>query len=177
MANDEEQPEQPEVVEKSPKRTVGILVITVLVLGAAVAGTLLGPHLIPHSAAATSESALATADGGAAAQASEGAEAEPNNPQAFAPIVVDVKSKRGEMHHMRVGLTVELGDKVSKEEYERFQPRGREAAIAYLRSRPFEDLTEPTEFENITKQLNEKVVHALGEKRCTRVVVTDYVAQ
>jgi flagellar basal body-associated protein FliL len=81
------------------------------------------------------------------------------------------------MHHMRVGVTVELGEKVTKEEFERFQPRGRETAIAYLRSKSFEELTEPSEFENVTKQLNERVIHAMGERRCSRVVITDFVAQ
>ena len=176
MANEDEIPEQP-IVEKSPKRIVGILVNTTLVLGAAVTGTLLGPHLLPHSTASAGDVASALSDAGKPAEASESTESEPSNPQVFSPIVVDIKSKHGEMHHMRVGITVELGEKVSKEEFERFQPRGREAAIGYLRSRPFEELTEPTEFESITKQLNEKIIHAMGEKRCNRVVVTDYVAQ
>jgi flagellar basal body-associated protein FliL len=171
---EEEVREQPKV-EKSPKRMVGLLVITVLVLGAAVTGTLLGPRLLTRSAAAT-ESSSVIADGGTP-ETGEASESEPSNPQAFGPIVVDVKNKRGEMHHMRVGITVELGEKVSKEEFERFQPRGRESAISYLRSKTFEELTEPTEFESITKQLNERVIHAMGERRCSRVVVTDYVAQ
>ncbi len=177
MANDEEEVAEQPKVEKSPRRMVVILVISILVLGAAVAGTLLGPHLIPHAIAGAGDPASALTDGGKPAEAAENAESEPNNPQAFAPIVVDVKSKRGEMHHMRIGITVELGEKVSKEEFERFQPRGREMAIAYLRAKSFEDLTEPSEFENITKQLNEKVTHAMGERRCSRVVITDYVAQ
>lgn len=171
---DEEVPEQPKV-EKSPRRTMGLLVITVLVVGAAVTGTLLGPRLLPHSAAA-SESTAVLVDGGTT-ETGETTDSEPTNPQAFAPIVVDVKNKRGEMHHMRVGITAELGEKVTKEEFERFQPRGREAAISYLRSKSFEELTEPSEFESITKQLNERVIHTLGERRCSRVVVTDYVAQ
>ena len=174
MENDDEVPEQP-TVEKSPRRRTGLLVISVLVLGAAVAGTLLGPKLFARSAAST-ESTGILADGGTL-ETSEGSESEPSNPQAFAPIVVDVKNRRGEMHHMRVGITVELGEKVTKEEFERFQPRAREATIGFLRSKTFDELTEPSEFENITKQLNERVIHAMGERRCNRVVITDYVAQ
>lgn len=176
MEADEEEviPKQP-TVEKSPKRMIGILVIAVLVLGAAVTGTLLGPRLLPRS---TGPQASATAADSASSDTGEAAnEPEPSNPQAFAPIVVDVKNKKGEMHHMRVGITAELSDKVTKEEFERFQPRGREAAISYLRSKTFDELTEPVEFENVTKQLNERVIHAIGERRCNRVVVTDYVAQ
>ena len=172
MANDEE-PEQPKV-EKSPKRLVGILVISVLSASAAVAGTLFGSRLIAHRAAAA-EMNNDTSDAGK--ENTEASEAEPNNPQAFAPIVVDVKNKRGEMHHMRVGITIELTDKATKEEFERYQPRGREAAIGYLRSKTFDELTESTEFENIAKQLNETITRAMGERRCNRVVVTDYVAQ
>jgi flagellar basal body-associated protein FliL len=174
MEADEEEglPKQP-TVEKSPKRMIGLLVISVLVLGAAVTGTFLGPRLLPHPGAASpSASAEATADTGEAAN-----EAEPSNPQPFAAIVVDVRNKKGDMHHMRVGLTAELTDKVTKEEFERFQPRGREAAISFLRSKTFDELTEPAEFESITKQLSERMIHAIGEKRCNRVVVTDYVAQ
>jgi len=174
MENDDEVPEQP-TVEKSPRRRTGLLVISVLVLGAAVAGTLLGPRLFAHSAASTESTAI-LADGGTP-ETGEGNDSEPSNPQAFAPIVVDVKNQRGEMHHMRVGITVELGEKVTKEEFERFQPRGRETTIAFLRSKSFEELTEPSEFENVTKQLNERVIHAMGERRCSRVVITDFVAQ
>lgn len=172
--DDDEVPEQPPV-EKSPKRRTGLLVISVLVLGAAVAGTLLGPRLFGHGAAAADSSAI-LGDAGTP-ETGEGSESEPTNPQGFAPIVVDVKNRRGEMHHMRVGITVELGEKVTKEEFERFQPRGRETAIAYLRSKSFEELTEPSEFDTVAKQLNERVIHAMGERRCSRVVITDFVAQ
>jgi flagellar basal body-associated protein FliL len=175
MENDEE-PAQP-VVEKSPKRLLGILVISVLVAGAAVTGTLFGPRLLVHRAAAAVDQNIESGDAGKGGENSEGLEAEPNNPQAFAPIVVDVKSKRGEMHHMRVGITVELTDKTTKEEFERYQPRGREAAIGYLRSKSFDELTEPTEFENVAKQLNESIIRAMGDRRVSRVVLTDFVAQ
>jgi flagellar basal body-associated protein FliL len=173
MATDEE-PVQPKV-EKSPKRLLGSLVISVLIAGAAVTGTLFGPRLLaPRPAAATETSD--NPDSGKS-EGAEGLESEPTNPQGFAPIVVDVKNKRGEMHHMRVGISVELSEKVTKEEFERYQPRGREAAIGYLRSKNFDELTESTEFENVSRQLNEVMIRAMGEKRCTRVVITDYVAQ
>jgi flagellar basal body-associated protein FliL len=175
MANDEE-PEQPKKVEKSPKRLVGILVISALSASAAVAGTLFGPRLLAHRAAAA-EAASDNSDAGKGGEGAEGSESEPNNPQAFAPIVVDVKNKRGEMHHMRVGIAIELTDKATKEEFERYQPRGREAAIGYLRSKTFDELTEASEFENIAKQLNETITRAMGERRCNRVVITDFVAQ
>jgi flagellar basal body-associated protein FliL len=175
MANDEE-PEQPKV-EKSPKRLLRILVTSVLIGGAAVTGMLFGPRLLAHRTTASNDQNSENGDAGKGGESAEGAEVEPNNPQAFAPIVVDVKNKRGEMHHMRVGITVELTDKSTKEEFERYQPRGREAAIGYLRSKTFDELTEATEFENIAKQLNEAVTRAMGERRCNRVVVTDFVAQ
>jgi len=167
----EEEPVQPKV-EKSPKRLLGILVISVLIAGAAVTGTLFGPRLLAPHAAAAAENTAESSDAGV-----EGLESEPMNPQAFAPIVVDVKNKRGEMHHMRVGITIELGEKTTKEEFERYQPRGREAAIGYLRSKSFDELTESSEFENVSKQLNEAIIRAMGERRCARVVVTDFVAQ
>lgn len=175
MENDEV-PEQPKV-EKSPKRLLGILVISVLVAGAAVTGTLFGPRLLAHRPAAAVNQNNESGDAGKGAENSEGSEAEPNNPQAFAPIVVDVKNKRGELHHMRVGITVELTDKATKEEFERYQPRGREAAIGYLRSKSFDELTESTEFENVAKQLNDAIIRAMGDRHVARVVLTDFVAQ
>jgi flagellar basal body-associated protein FliL len=174
---DEETPEQPPV-EQPRKRTAVVLVITALFAGAAVAGTMLGPSFVSRMFAPSANRGSALHDAGQSGDlGAEHGEAEPLNPQAFAPIVVDVRNKRGEMHHMRIGITVELGEKVSKDEFERYQPRGREAAIAFLRSKTYEELTESTAFESVTKELNQRITLAMGERRCHRVVISDYVAQ
>ena len=78
---------------------------------------------------------------------------------------------------MKVGITVELPEKFTKEEFEKFSPRGREAAIAYLRSKDFDDLTDPKSFELVHKELSVAVIKAMGKKHVYRVVITDYVAQ
>jgi flagellar basal body-associated protein FliL len=168
--NSEEQP----VVEKPrKKRLLGVLVTSVLIAGAGVAGTVLGPRLLAsRTDTADAESDVDGTDAGVLEE-----EDKPPNPMAFQPLIVDVRDKKSLPHHMKVGLTVEVKDGIKKEEFERLQPRGREAAISFLRARTFEELTEPMQFESITKELNERVIKAMGEKHTTRVVITDYVAQ
>jgi len=147
--------EQP-VVEKSRKRLLGVLATLVLVAGAGVVGTILGPRLLGQGA--TEEEPEPSAQ----PTDKEGAEAEGEkapNPMAFQPIIVELK------------------DGIGKEEFERLMPRGREAAIGYLRGKFFDELTDPTQFEVITKELNERITKAMGEKNAKRIVITDFVAQ
>lgn len=163
--------EQP-VVEKPPKkRLLGVLVTSVLIVGAGVAGTVLGPRLLASRAEAAEGSAE-----GSEAEAEE-TEEHPPNPMAFQPLIVDVRDKKSLPHHMKVGLTVEVREGLKKDEFEKLQPRGREAAILYLRAKSFEELTEPSQFETITKDLNDRVIKAMGAKDTTRVIITDFVAQ
>jgi flagellar basal body-associated protein FliL len=165
--------EQP-VVEKSRKRLLGVLVTSVLIAGAGVAGTVLGPRLLgqggdeaePEASAEPAEPEQPEAEGDKAP-----------NPMAFQPIIVDVRDKQMQPHHMKVGITVELRDGGTKEEFERLMPRGREAAISYLRGKSFDDLTAPDQFDVTAKELNERVTKAMGEKFAKRIVITDFVAQ
>lgn len=165
--------EQPVVEKPRKKRLLGVLVTSVLIVGAGVAGTILGPRLLASRAEA------ADLDPGAEAEDSDAeyADEKPPNPMAFQPIIVDVRDKKSNPHHMKVGLTVELKEGVKKEEFDKLQPRGREAAILYLRAKTFEDLTEPSQFEAITKELNERIIKAMGAKHTIRVIITDFVAQ
>jgi len=165
--------EQPVVEKPRSKRLLGVLVTSVLIVGAGVAGTILGPRLLASRAeAADLERAADASD-----SESEEAEEKPPNPMAFQPIIVDVRDKKSNPHHMKVGLTVELKEGVKKEEFEKLQPRGREAAILYLRAKSFEDLTEPSQFEVITKELNDRIIKAMGVRHTIRVIITDFVAQ
>jgi flagellar basal body-associated protein FliL len=165
--------EQPVVEKPRKKRLLGVLVTSVLIVGAGVAGTILGPRLLANQADA------AEADAGDEDNEAEHAEDEdkPPNPMTFQALIVDVRDQKGHPHHMKVGLTAELKDQVKKEEFEKLQPRGREAAISYLRSKTFDELTEPSQFEILTKELNERIVKAMGAKHVNRVIITDYVAQ
>ena len=166
--------EQPVVEKKSRKRLLGVLVTSVLIVGAGVTGTILGPHLLGQRGETAEPESSAEA---AASEASEGEPEAPTNPMAFQPIIVDVHDKQSQPHHMKVGITVELADGVTKEEFERLTPRGREATIGYLRSKSFDELTDPTQFTVVTKELYERIAKALGEKHVKRVVITDFVAQ
>lgn len=164
--------EQPVVEKSHKKRLLGVLVTSVLIVGAGVAGTVLGPRLMANRGDA------ADTEGSSEGSEEENAEDEkPPNPMAFQPLIVDVRDKKALPHHMKVGLTVELKDGVKKEDFEKLQPRGREAAILYLRAKTFEELTEPAQFELITKELNERIIKAMGEKHTIRVIITDFVAQ
>ncbi|MGC4064328.1 MAG: flagellar basal body-associated FliL family protein [Polyangiaceae bacterium] len=164
--------EQP-VVEKSRKRLLGVLVTSVLIVGAGVAGTVLGPRLLGHHG----DEADAEPSAEAQEETPEAESDKPPNPMAFQPIIVDVRDCQAQMHHMKIGVTVELKDGITKEEFERLMPRGRESAISYLRAKTFDELTDPAQFELITKELNERIVKAMGERHVQRIVITDFVAQ
>jgi flagellar basal body-associated protein FliL len=76
-----------------------------------------------------------------------------------------------------VGIAIELANKKTEAEMKNYLPRGREAAIAYLRSREWDEITSSKLFETIKKDLSEQVIQAMGKERVTRVLVTDFVAQ
>jgi flagellar basal body-associated protein FliL len=163
----------PPVASKSRKKQLlGIVITLVLVIAAGVAGTLFGPRVFPgHGETSDSD------ESAEAAKEPEAAEDSPLNPFTFQPLIVDVKDKKGQFHHIKVGLSVEASIKVKKEEFDRLSPRGREATIGYLRAKTFEELTEAAQFESIMRDLNERVIKAMGEKNVRRVVITDFVAQ
>ncbi len=179
MAKPDNRDEDEEVVPvaadkpKSKKRWIGILATLVLMIGTGVVGTVQGPKMMARYEHYKAARAKAQKN----RPPPDAAEAFPENPKAFQPIIVDVRDQESETRHMKVGLTVELQSTVTKEQFEKLTPRGREAAIAYLRTRRFEELTEPSQFAHITRGLSEQVVKAMGKKYAHRVVITDYVAQ
>jgi hypothetical protein len=74
-------------------------------------------------------------------------------------------------------LSVELADEVTVEQFELFAPRGRAAAIGYLRSLGFKDATDPAKYDEIQKVLSERVIEAVGKDKLVRVLLVDFVAQ
>lgn len=116
---------------------------------------------------------------GSVAKAEPAAEAEPAiNPLfAFQPIVVDIRGDDVEAHHLKVTLTFELADQVKAEDFEKVVPRGREAAIVYLRSQSYDDVTRADNFQKISTELTERVLAAVGKKRVRRMMITDFVTQ
>ncbi len=188
--------QQPEAVEVPtppvpPKKAGGkvllILVTVVLVGGAAVAGATLGPKLLhPPAPAAAAEGEGEEHEAAAGEEAAEAeAESEPATPKggppaittSFSSIVVDIRNGQGDLHHLKIGLSFELADKFTEDDFERWTPRGREAALTYLRTLDYESAPDPMRFEGIRKELCDRVKIALGKKNVRRVLVTDFVAQ
>jgi flagellar basal body-associated protein FliL len=164
-AMEEEDAPQAPVVEKKSRRIVWILVAVVFVVGAAATGVILGPKLL---------------GGGAAAAKKKAEHVEPEKaPETsmFDPIVVDVRTGNGELHHLKIGLSMELPEGVKEEDVKRVKPRGRHAAIAFLRAKGFDELTQPERFAELSQDLNDEIVEAMGKDRVRRILITDYVAQ
>ncbi|MCA9596130.1 MAG: flagellar basal body-associated FliL family protein [Myxococcales bacterium] len=163
---EEEEEKAPTEETKKPRgKLVFILVAVALTAAAGVGGVFFGPRLLGKAAAAPAPSASAPTDPPVTSTAQ------------MSPIVVDVMADDGTMHHLKVVLSFELDDSVKEEDFKHYSPRGREAAVAYLRSQTFEHVTEPKRFPEISKKLSEVTTKAIGEKRIRRVLVTDYVAQ
>jgi flagellar basal body-associated protein FliL len=139
-------------------------VALVAVLVAGTAGAVVGPKLLNRSA--TKKAAAAPAAAEPIGETTE-----------FAPIVVDTRSEDGAIHHLKVVISVELAEGTKKEEFMKYAPRAREAAISYLRSEPFEIISAPQKFEDVRKELSGRIIEAVGQKRISRVLVVDFVAQ
>ncbi len=95
----------------------------------------------------------------------------------FNPIVIDFHDPSGDVHHLKIAVSAELPPEMQEKEFELYSPRGREAAIIYLRQLKWEDAISPKKFGEIRKGLSEVMIKALGKKRVDRIVITDYVAQ
>lgn len=171
--------DKPAAAKKGGSKIIVIALTSVLVVGAAVAGTMFGPKMLGAKTAEAHEEDAPKGKGhGKKADAED--DREPSAVANFQPIVVDVHDAEGVIHHLKVGLTVESSLENAKEAEEalkHFQPRGREAAIAFLRSREWDEITSTKMFEPLKKELSEKVIGAMGEERVSRVLVTDFVAQ
>jgi flagellar basal body-associated protein FliL len=165
-----------------------LMVLTVvLVGGAAVAGALFGPKLLhaqqtgpPEAAPAAEEHAETAEEPEAEGETPETEAPASGNPGAtasFASLVVDIRSREGELHHLKVVLSFELYEKFTEEEFKKWTPRGRQTALMYLRGLDYEGATDPKRFEVIRKELTEKVKASMGKNHVRRVLVTDFVAQ
>ncbi|HLV68178.1 MAG TPA: flagellar basal body-associated FliL family protein [Polyangiaceae bacterium] len=154
MSNQQASPES----RKRPwLRSLSVLSMGLLLTGGAVAGTVYGPRVL--------------------ARASQGADPNVAVAVTFSPIVVDVRNAEGELHHVKVGLAAELRDGIGELEFRNYMPRGREAAIEYLRTRDYETLTDAKRFDTVKRELSESVSSAMGKGRVNRVLVTDFVTQ
>lgn len=185
--------DQPEAVEvpnapaakKSGGKVILMVITVVLVGGAAVAGAMFGPKLLSGGAAHAAAPASPEEGEGEAHQeeGEEGAKVEkatdppPTASSSFGPIVVDIRTTEGELHHLKVGLAFELSDKFTEDDFKRWTPRGRQAALSYLRTLDYESATDAKRFEAVRKELCDRVKAAMGKGHIKRVLVTDFVAQ
>ncbi|MBI5537749.1 MAG: flagellar basal body-associated FliL family protein [Deltaproteobacteria bacterium] len=153
--------------KRSWARKLLILLILGLMIGTFVVGTLLGPRFLTklpwpkHADAAAAEK-----------------EEPPSASVAILdPIVVDLRESSGEVHHLKVGIALELQGSVHGEEFKRYEPRARDAAITMFRALTFEEATNPTRLEHIRGQLGERIAAAIGRGHVRKILFTEFVAQ
>ena len=176
---------------------IGIIVAAVLVVGAGAAGAVMGPKFFakpaPTQKAAEGEAAKddkaeesAAEDDKAADEPAEDEEKKVEHKSAsgevkevtnLAPIVVDTRALDGQVRHLKIALSIEHPDTMKEAEFKAYVPRAREAAIWYLRTHDFEELSSPKNFDKLRKELNDNILNAVGKKRARRVLITDFVAQ
>jgi flagellar basal body-associated protein FliL len=174
---------------------IGIVIAVVTLVGGSVAGAVLGPKLLggsseEHEEEEEEEHKPAKSDKSHKSEKSDkhdksekgeghGSEGGPEHIVTVdvPSVVVDILDNQGRIRHLKVGLTAELADKVPAEEFRLFIPRGREAALTYLRSLPFEQVADPNHFTAIKDELGKRVSEAVGEERVHRMMLTDFVIQ
>ena len=174
---------------------IGIIVAAVLVVGAGAAGAVMGPKFFakpaptkPAEGEAESEDDKPSGEEKAAEEKAEepadeehvekkSASGEVKEITNLAAIVVDTRSADGQVRHLKIALSIERPDTMKEAEFKAYVPRAREAAIWYLRTHDFEELSAPKNFDKLRKDLNDNIINAVGKKRARRVLITDFVAQ
>jgi flagellar basal body-associated protein FliL len=172
--------EDGEKTGKSKKGLIIGIVVGVVVLAAGVgAGVFLVPKLTGEPA--TAEASAEHGSGHEEAPKPK-AKAKPEAPEKvvsskFEAVVVDLRDEDGTIHHLKVGLAAELPETCPEEEFKLLQPRGREAAITYLRTLSLAQATDPRKYGRIKKELTNRVLKAIGREDVERLLIVDFVAQ
>jgi flagellar basal body-associated protein FliL len=179
---------------------IGIIIAAVLVVGAGAAGAVMGPKFFakPAAPAKTAEAEAEPEEEKSSGEdkpsdddkAEESADSdeekkvehksasgEVKEVTNLQPIVVDTRSQDGQIRHLKIALSIEHPDAMKEAEFKAYVPRAREAAIWYLRTHDFDELSAPKNFEKLRKDLNENIINAVGKRRARRVLITDFVAQ
>ena len=151
---------------------LAVAAVVLLVAGAAVAGTLLGPELLSRGKKPEGHEKPEAAH----AEKSEGSEKVGETTE-LNPILVDTRGADGSLHHLKVVLSVELDETTPKAEFMKYAPRGREVAVAYLRSQPFEFVSASEKYEDVRKELSHRFIKAIEPAKVGRVLIVDFVAQ
>jgi flagellar basal body-associated protein FliL len=200
MSEEASEPNKPVEKKKGKGKLVGILVALALILGAGAAGAVLAPKYLGGGAPADAkptahgdeaegedsgehkDDAEAGSEDNVAEEGEKPAKkgataADVHEVQNLEAIVVDSRAADGSIRHIKVGLTIELTETTKEADFKAYVPRTREAAIAYFRTRDFEQLSDPKNFAQVVKDMNKEIITAVGKKRAKRVVITDFVAQ
>lgn len=168
----EKKPEAPKASGKGKWVAVGVIAL-VLVGASSAAGAVVAPMLQKPTSAAKADK-------------KPGEEEEDDEETKEPPtletlpldsIVIDVRSDQGEVHHLKIGIALEIKVKVGEEELKGFVPRARDAAITYLRSLSPTDVTSSQRFEPMRKELQDRIIKAVGKKFVKKILITDFVVQ
>ena len=171
MSEEASEPNKPVEKKKGKGKLVGIMVALALILGAGAAGAVLAPKYLGGGAKAAHPPAEAAEEAPAEKGEEEPAAEEEEEPehkpksgdvhevQNLEAIVVDSRAADGAIRHIKVGLTIELPETVKEAEFKAYVPRAREAAIAYFRTRDFEQLSDPKNFAQVVKDLNKELIN------------------
>ncbi len=173
------------------KRVLLLTIVLVVGIGGSAAGSLYGQQLLAGGKPASSAEAHGEAPAEGAAEHGEKGKKESGKGEkgdkeeegaggeviSLDAIIVDLRGSDGDLHHLKVGLAVELAKQLPEEEVKRLTPRARDAAITYLRSLTMDDVTSMAKFEDIRHDIFEKVSQGMGKSRVRAVMFTDFVAQ
>lgn len=189
MSEDAEKPAEAAAPKKGKMGLIiGIVIALITLVGGSVAGAMLGPRLLGSSAEPAepaepeagheSEKPQKSEKSEKGAHGEGEAEGTTHIINAEMPsVVVDLRDSENRIRHLKVGLTAELADGATVEDFKLMIPRGREATVTYLRSLAFEEVTDPQHFIAIKDELSKRVIEAVGEKRVRRLMLTDFVVQ
>jgi len=173
-------------------KTIALLaVVVVLAAGSAVGGAIGYQRFMAPKAGAPAAGEKHAPKKEAAHDAEEAPEEEPaeeaheggHKPPTvqLEAFVVDLRNG-DEMHNLRIGLALEMKDKVEKEEEAKemakeLVPRARDAAITYLRAVPTADIMDSGKLEEIRAELVKRIKKAIPKPKVKHVLFTDFVVQ
>ena len=92
-------------------------------------------------------------------------------------LIVDIRTSTGEVHHLKLAMAIELSKPVPEEEQKKLIVRAKDAALSYLRTLTYDEVTSQEKFDGIKKELNDRIGKAMGHGRVNRVLFTEYVVQ
>jgi flagellar basal body-associated protein FliL len=162
----------------SSKLILLVVVVLVIAAGSAAGSIVYMSRMLPSAQAGARPASRAAVEETPSSEHSSEGEGAPGVAMAIEGLIVDVKhGSTGEIHHLKVGLSVEIAARIPEEELKHLTPRVRDAAITYLRSLTLEEVTDAAKFDDLRRELRERVAKALGRIKVGKVLFTDFVAQ